>query len=126
MRMTRQRKAILDVLKRSDVPMSADMILHETDEPSLNLSTVYRTLDIFADEGLVARSTLEHTGYYHLNGKEHSHFMICLKCHRMFPIECHLDAFEENIQNHHGFLVTHHDMTVYGYCANCRDKIATP
>jgi Fur family transcriptional regulator, ferric uptake regulator len=120
MRMTKQRKDILTILEHSSVPMSADMILQATTHKSMNLSTVYRTLETFSDEGLISRSTLDNTGYYHLNGQHHSHYMICLKCHKMFEIDCHIGLFENSMKEHHGFMVTHHDMTVYGYCANCR------
>lgn len=120
MRMTRQRKEILEILEKSAFPLNADMIMGAVTDKTMNLSTVYRTLDAFSDEGLVSRSTFDHTGYYHLIGKKHNHYMICVKCHKMFEIDCHLEWFEESIKDHHGFLVTHHDMTVYGYCADCR------
>ncbi|MCF7931802.1 MAG: transcriptional repressor [Acholeplasmataceae bacterium] len=123
MRMTKQRKDILTVLKKSTMPMSADMILQATGNKSMNLSTVYRTLDTFSDEGLISRSTLDNTGYYHLNREHHCHYMICLKCHKMFEIDCHIDLFENNIHDHHDFLVTHHEMTVYGYCSDCRSDM---
>lgn len=51
MRMTKQRKMILDILKKSHMPQSADMIYDKLPDLNINLSTVYRTLDTFLVKG---------------------------------------------------------------------------
>jgi len=111
MRMTSQRKAILAYLETTRQPKSAEMIHHALSKHKMNLSTVYRTLDTFFDNGLISKSTLDNTTYYYLNQKDHHHYMICLKCHRMLEIDC---------QTQHDFFITHHDLTIYGYCSSCR------
>ena len=47
MRMTAQRKQILDILKQANHPLSAEMIMNKLPEDTLNLSTIYRSLDLF-------------------------------------------------------------------------------
>ncbi len=120
MRMTKQRTAILNIFKSAEKPQSADMIMANLSDHTINLSTVYRTLEAFYDAGLISKSTIDQTSYYYYNKKEHHHYMICLNCHKMVPIDCHLGHFNEEVAERHGFEITHHDMTLYGYCSDCQ------
>jgi Fur family transcriptional regulator, ferric uptake regulator len=120
MRMTNQRKMILEVLKKSKKPQSAEMIHQEIQDQTLNLSTVYRTLDTFFLQGLVSKSTMKNTAFYYINQADHHHYMICLGCQKMFELDCHLDHIAEDIAAKNHFKITHHDMTVYGYCESCQ------
>ena len=123
MRMTKQRKAILSLFEQSSKPQSADMIMSNLKDESINLSTVYRTLEAFYDQGLISKSTINQTSYYYDNKKEHHHYMICMNCHKMIEVDCHLSHFSEDVAKKHGFEITHHDMTLYGYCRECQKII---
>lgn len=120
MRMTRQRQRILSLLEMSDRPKNAEIIHQELAGESLDLSTVYRTLDTFFAEGLISKSSLKNASYYHLRRKDHRHFMICLNCQKMIAIDCHISEIESQIAADHHFNISHHDMTIYGYCQNCQ------
>lgn len=120
MRMTKQRKMILDLLAKTEQPKSAEMILLELPDHTMNLSTVYRALDTFFIQGLVSKSNMKNTAYYYINKKSHHHYMICLGCQKMYEIDCHLDHIADQVANEHHFKITHHDMTVYGYCEACQ------
>ncbi|MDO9629751.1 MAG: transcriptional repressor [Acholeplasmataceae bacterium] len=120
MRMTKQRKMILDLLAKTEQPKSAEMILTELPDHTMNLSTVYRTLDTFFIQGLVSKSNMKNTAYYYINKKDHHHYMICLGCQKMYEIDCHLDHIADQVAKEHHFKITHHDMTVYGYCSDCQ------
>lgn len=123
MKMTSQRKAILNVLKKSSQPKSAEMIFSELDMDHLNLSTVYRTMDAFFQEGLISKSNMNNTAYYYLSNQDHHHYMICIQCQKMYEMDCHLDHFALEVANKHHFKITHHDMTVYGYCESCQKEM---
>jgi len=123
MRMTKQRKQILDVFNNHKTPMSAEMILDLLPDDALNLSTVYRSLEAFFDEGIISKSSIDHTNFYYLNDKKHHHFMICVNCHKMIEINCHIHSFEDEVAKSHDFKITHHDMTLYGYCKECQEKL---
>ncbi len=123
MKMTKQRTQILDIFKHNKKPISADMIYEQLPDDALNLSTIYRTLEIFFLEGIISKSTIDHTNYYYLNDHKHHHFMICLSCHKMIEIGCHIHHFDEEVAKAHHFKVTHHDMTLYGYCDECQKKL---
>lgn len=123
MKMTSQRKAILNVLKKSTQPKSAEMIFSELDMDHLNLSTVYRTMDAFFQEGLISKSNMNNTAYYYLSNQDHHHYMICIQCQKMYEMDCHLDHLALEVANKHHFKITHHDMTVYGYCESCQKEM---
>ena len=120
MRMTKQRTQIKSIFDEHSNPLSAEMIMDLLPDDALNLSTIYRTLEIFYDEEIISKSTINHTNYYYLNDHKHHHYMICLNCHKMIEIDCHLHQFEDQVAKSHGFKVTHHDMTLYGYCKACQ------
>jgi Fur family transcriptional regulator, ferric uptake regulator len=123
MRMTNQRKLIINLLEKSNRPKSAEMILEELPKDMINLSTVYRTLDTFFILGLVSKSQMKNTSFYYINKKDHHHYMICLNCQKMYEIDCHLDHIAEHVASDHHFKITHHDMTVYGYCESCQKEL---
>ncbi len=123
MRMTKQRQAILAIFKSTATPQSAEMIMDSLVDHTMNLSTVYRTLEVFYDAGLISKSTIDQTSYYYDNQKDHHHYMICLNCHKMVEVDCHLSHFADDVAKRHGFKITHHDMTLYGYCRDCQDAL---
>lgn len=120
MKMTKQRKQILSVFESVKTPLNAEMIMDKLPNDALNLSTIYRTLEVFFHEGIISKSSIDHTNFYYLNDKKHHHFMICLDCHKMIEIDCHIHHFEDEVAQAHHFKVTHHDMTLYGYCEKCQ------
>ncbi len=123
MRMTYQRKIILNLLSKTNQPKSAEMIYGELPKDTINLSTVYRTLDTFFIQGIISKSTMKNTAYYYINQKNHHHYMICIECQKMYEIDCHLEHVADAVANEHHFKITHHDMTVYGYCESCQKNL---
>ncbi len=122
MRMTSQRKQIFNLLSKTAQPKSAEMIYEELPDHTMNLSTVYRTLDIFFVQGIISKSNMNNTAYYYVKQKDHHHYMICLGCQKMYKMDCHLGQFADQVAKEHHFKITHHDMTVYGYCEACQQK----
>lgn len=57
---TKSRKAILDILIRSNQPMAAEQIFLELKEEciDINLSTVYRTLETLENKDLVTKISI--------------------------------------------------------------------
>ncbi|CCV64026.1 Ferric-uptake regulator [Alteracholeplasma palmae J233] len=123
MRMTKQRKLILDIFKNSNKPLNAEMIYDLLPKNEMNLSTVYRNLELFNLEDIISRSTIDNTNYYYLTDSKHHHYMICLECHKMIPVDCGLTHIETSVSEEHHFKITHHDMTLYGYCDECQVKL---
>lgn len=122
MRMTSQRKRIYTLLSKTARPKSAEMIYDELPDHTMNLSTVYRTLDAFFTDGLISKSHMNNIAYYYVNKKDHHHYMICLGCQKMYELDCHLNDLTSQVAKDNHFKITHHDMTVYGYCETCQKQ----
>jgi Fe2+ or Zn2+ uptake regulation protein len=87
MRMTRQRKAILEALRATRSHPTAEEILQRVrvDLPSTSLASVYRNLRVLKAEGLVREIVTG--GHRRYDGvlTDHAHF-ICERCHRVYDL----------------------------------------
>lgn len=123
---TKQRKAVYQILRTSEEPLSAIRIYNLVEQLSIGeeyaLSTIYRILSVFEDKGLVEKEAAMDDGtvYYSLNRGEHTHYAVCLECHKRIPLQncpfahMHLEKETEDFQ------ITGHKIEVYGYCKNCK------
>lgn len=122
LKMTKNRKALLTFLQKQKSPLSAEMIYAKLPIGTMNLSTVYRTLDTFKSYEMVDKTFLDNTAYYKIASKEHKHYMVCLNCHKMYEMACHFHGLAEDEASKHHFTITSHDLTVYGYCEACHTE----
>jgi Fur family transcriptional regulator, ferric uptake regulator len=87
--------------------------------PEVGLVTVYRTLDLLGELGIVRRLDLGGGPRYEL-AEDHHHHMICETCGYISEFEeCPLDPKRLALQNSQ-FEVRSHSLEVYGRCAECR------
>jgi Fur family ferric uptake transcriptional regulator len=127
-RMTRDRRIILQVLRESCIPLTAEDVLERVSAtvPGIALSTVYRTLGELVNRGSMQRMLLSNDGhaFFELVGHVHRHYMVCLGCHRMLPIRnCPVDDSADSAAQELGFEVTDHSLVLYGYCRHCRSGL---
>lgn len=123
-RPTRQRLTVLSELmeERDDVTAQE---LHERLRrrgERLGLATVYRTLGLLAEEGVIdALSHRQGELCYRLCGDGHHHHLVCSSCHRVVELEdCELDPWLDRISVAHDFVTTGHRLEVSGICGDCR------
>lgn len=121
-RMTKQREAIKAVLDRAKRPLSPTEIYVEARQelPNLSLGTVYRSLRILVANGLVGSVPLpgEPDRYESLEAAAHHHHHFqCDSCKRVFDVEGCSGNFGSKVPR--GFLVTRHEVTLYGLCGRC-------
>ena len=122
-RITPQRKLVLDILAEADGHLDAHDIYargRRRDE-RLSLSTVYRTLSILKETGLVRELHLDDEHHhYELDGQdEHSH-LVCLGCGRVIEVDS--SAFAEvavSTAEAQGFEIASAQVELTGYCAGC-------
>ncbi len=120
LKMTKQRTTLLDYLKKSSKPLSAESIFLELPQGSMNLSTVYRSLEAFEKANLVSKTYLNNVAFYKISSHDHKHYLVCRLCHKMIEIDCHVDSFLDEELKKHKFKVESHDLTVYGICETCQ------
>ena len=123
---TRQRKAVYEVLRRAEVPLSAVQIYHSVeksgDKETYAVSTIYRILSAFEKSGLVSKTSWmgDGTMVYELNRREHTHYAVCLECHKRIPLPSCPFAHMHIEQEAENFTVTGHKLELYGYCKDCK------
>lgn len=129
MRMTRQRKLILDALKQADEPRSADEIFQVVfaADPTLALSTVYRTLEKMRELGLCLQTRFQDgVARYEQAGSQHRHYLICSACGSRLPIEaCPLHLLQTELEASTGYQITDHQLNLYGICPACQKRSAS-
>lgn len=108
--MLKNRKAILDIIMKSDRPLSANDIYKKI-EGRINRSTVYRSINWLLKEGFVLKTHILNEDYYHPKKEPHKHFKICLKCKEITEIPCTIEVED--------FTVVRDEVILYGYCKNC-------
>jgi Fur family ferric uptake transcriptional regulator len=126
-RLTRQRHLLLDLLDRTGRHLDADSLyqLAHAQDPKLNRVTVYRTLKLLKEGGLVDELDLMHqTGDQHFyetrTKQEHAH-VICLRCGKVE--EFYGDALQRlrrQVESHFGFQVLIARTEIGGYCDHCQ------
>jgi Fur family ferric uptake transcriptional regulator len=119
-RLTPQRELILQAVDKLG-HATPDEVLTEVREHSqaVNISTVYRTLEVLEQLGLVKHAHLSDRAptYHSVAGHEHFH-LVCRKCERVISVEDHeASAFAKLLREHHGFVADIGHLTVHGECA---------
>lgn len=124
---TNQRKAILQILERRELPATADDVFLELKEHKIaaNLSTVYRIMEVLSNRGLIKKLAIvgEDKAYYEFFKVIHRHFLICLECKKMLPIQgCPLKGYEKTLEEKTNFEISGHRLDIYGYCPACKKQ----
>lgn len=130
-RLTRQRKILLDLIDKTGQHLDAERLFQMAKEkdPKLNRVTVYRTLKLLKEEGLVDELDLMHQAgeqhYYETRRKqEHAH-IICLGCGKVEEFFGEpLQKMRRQIESHFGFQIVLARTEVGGYCPNCQSRRA--
>ncbi len=125
---TRQRKNVYRVLQTAKEPLSAVQVyrlaekLAEGEEYAL--STVYRILAAFEEKGLVSKAAWMGDGAvaYELNRGGHTHYAVCLECHKRIALQSCPFAHVSLEQETGEFTVTGHKLELYGYCKDCKKE----
>lgn len=122
---TKHRNAILEVIENSNQPINAEQIFFELkgNDISINLSSVYRILESLVSKNLLIKSNMtgSNKALYELNRCEHTHYLICSNCKKMFPVDgCPLEEYERQIEAKTGFQITGHKLEINGICKDCK------
>lgn len=124
-KITKGRLEILNILKNSENSLSAEKIyqLYRDNSININLSTIYRTLELFEEKDITEKITLNDGVFsYKLKGKTHQHHLECDICHKEVEIPCPMLQIQELVQNSTGFTLTDHDLVMKGVCKDCKNK----
>ncbi len=121
-RLTPQRELILAAVEKLD-HATPEEVLGEVRESSsaVNLSTVYRTLEVLEELGLVRHAHLsDRVATYHFVS-EHEHFhLVCRNCDRVVSVDPEVaQPFAERLREEFAFEADLGHLTVFGHCTDC-------
>ncbi len=126
-RLTKQRQVLLDLIDGSGKHLDAETLynLAREKDPKLNRVTVYRTLKMLKESGLVDELDLLHKDgdqhYYETKMKrEHAH-IICLSCGKVEEYFGEpLARMKKEVEESLGFEIAVTRTEVGGYCSHCQ------
>lgn len=126
-RTTQQRHLILEIIERTARHLDADEIYRRARErlPNISLSTVYRTVQLLKEQGLVEEHRLNgERRYYERVPPSRHHHMVCLGCGRIFEFTCpSTEKIKSKLTKEKGFKVTAVDVRLVGYCPECQRSL---
>lgn len=127
LKLTTERMAILGAIFQRDHHFDAETLHTELKAQGGDISraTVYRTLDLLVQCGLVRKSSLgsSHANYEAAHDDEHHDHLICLNCNTVLEFyRPDLEALQEEICGAQGFKPLHHSLQIFGLCKACQGK----
>ncbi|MCL2679478.1 MAG: transcriptional repressor [Dehalococcoidia bacterium] len=121
---TPQRLAIAAALEGMEAHFTPRM-LHaklRLKHPEIGLVTVYRTLNLLAEDGLICR--MGRSGgacSYASCPPKHHHHIICVSCSKVVDFEaCGLEEMERKLMCETGFIIADHSLEFTGLCRSCQ------
>jgi Fur family ferric uptake transcriptional regulator len=125
-RRTSQRAVILDILEGAGGHMTAEQIAKrvESGNPAMNRSTVYRTLEMLAEIGMVKATRMGRALYYEISreGEMHHHIR-CVSCQGTVHLDAgQVDRLLARLAVDQGVDVIDIQVVVRGICRTCRRR----
>ncbi len=127
-KLTSQRRAIVTVLgncKEHLRPFDIYNRLHKK-YPGIGLVTVYRTLELLQENGLLCEVHIGDSCRSYLKRRqpgEHHHHLICRDCGRVTDFtDCELDNLKLRLERETGYRINRHLLEFMGLCPHCKVK----
>lgn len=122
-KITKARKSILEIIVCSKEPINANLIyaILIKEDIKIDLSTVYRTLDLLENKRILNKFDLGNNMYnYTINKNAHKHIIECDMCHKEMVIDCPIPQIEEQIKAKTGITLTESHVYLKGICKDCK------
>ncbi len=127
--LTTQRWLLLNLIRDAGGHVDAKELYRRasTADESISLATVYRSLHLFKELGLVDERRLGQLRcFYEIKqSAEHQH-LVCRGCGKVIDFESPLvSKLVDEVQHEHDFNVTRAELCLEGYCQQCKERLAT-
>ncbi len=124
-KLTAQRKAILDIINRSDKHWDADDVAYalRKEGVQIGIATVYRGLAALAEQGLIESIQLADKKRYERADKAHHDHLICTGCGNIEEFcEPEIEMLQDKVAEGCGFKMQGHQLLLFGLCKTCNGK----
>jgi Fur family transcriptional regulator, ferric uptake regulator len=124
-RLTPQRELVLGAVEKLGHATPEEILAEvRTASSAINLSTVYRNLEVLEELGLVRHAHLsDRTATYH-STTEHEHFhLVCRKCQRVTSVDPEVaSGLVERLRTEFAFVPDLGHLVVFGECVECEES----
>jgi Fur family ferric uptake transcriptional regulator len=128
-KLTRQRKAVLDLFSHANGHLTPQQVCARVKRkyPRVGLATVYRTLDLLHDLGVVCRLAHPDGGHtYTLAASGHHHHLLCTACGTVVDFTTSsLDELQQRLALESGFTIESHTLEFAGRCPDCKNQLSS-
>ena len=125
-RLTPQRMLIVSIIHDSKGHITAEQIHSRVVQqyPYVDISTVYRTLQLLKKLHLVSETDLGGGRVqYELSEGEGHHHLVCRTCGSTFPLDDEvIEPLRERLLEKHGFQADMEHFAIFGVCSRCRGE----
>lgn len=122
-RITAPRRMVLAALVEAGSHVTAEELHRrvQREHPEVSASSIYRTMELLAEHGVVAHVHLGHgPAQYHLADEEHAH-LVCNACGAIVELDRSVSApFAARVADELGFDLDLGHFALTGWCARCR------
>jgi len=125
-RVTPQRQLVLEAVDRLRHATPEEILLEvQSTASGVNLSTVYRTLEVLEAVGLVTHAHIGHGAPTYHAVDEHVHIhLVCDMCGSVSSIPASVaDPFISDLDSSYGFSTDISHVSIHGRCLSCRDRM---
>jgi Fur family transcriptional regulator, ferric uptake regulator len=119
---TRQRQLLLKLIHEAGGHMDAKELfrLAAGRDSSISQATVYRSLKLFKELGLIDEKRLGRSRCcYEISGASQHQHLACSRCGKVIDFDCPLSEIVEKVKREHNFIVTKAEVCFEGYCGDC-------
>ncbi|HAV10489.1 MAG TPA: transcriptional repressor [Dehalococcoidia bacterium] len=124
-KVTPQRRAILKIVTETHDHLTPAALYERVQkaQPHIGLVTIYRTIQILEQLGLICEMHAERTSRSYLlkRASEHHHHIVCSGCGTVTDVtHCELEKLQEQLAKETGFEIDGHILEFFGYCRQCQ------
>ena len=127
LRITPQREMIIQAIAHSDRHRTAEEIYQQVQARTraVNLATVYRTLDLLVEQGLIHRLHLGSGQIVYTSPSHGAHLhLVCRHCGQVIDADAGLLVdLQKHIQAEHAFRADLQHISITGLCASCEASL---
>lgn len=129
-KLTPQRRSILDtIIDNEGTHLTVEEIYDKVKKPcpEIGLATVYRTIVLLEEMGIVYKLDLDdgcsRYELVHEDELHRHHHLICTECGKVIEVEGDLlEDLEKKIEGQYNFKIQDHSVKFFGICHNCKSK----
>jgi Fur family ferric uptake transcriptional regulator len=129
LKLTAERQALFEELFARHEHVEPDELLVRlrAKHKKISRATIYRTLDLLLDAGVVGRVRIGESGYRYerMRAGDHHDHLICNECGRVIEFrEPQIERLQDDVYERYGFVPLSHSHQLRGICRQCRPRAA--